>query len=200
MSPSSLNMAPTLRIDNRRLALLCALVVALMVGAAYASVPLYNLFCRVTGFGGTTAVAQSVTGTVLDRQMTVRFDANVARGLPWKFEPVQGAQTLKIGETAHAVFRAENLSNRPLVGSATYNVTPQKSGAYFAKLQCFCFTEQVLAPGETVEMPVTYFIDPAIADESNLDDVETITLSYTFFETENPSEEALKVLSELSLK
>ena len=200
MSPvtSQLNAAP--RPDNRRLAMACLFVVAGMVGAAYASVPLYDLFCRVTGFGGTTNVAQSSSEIILSRQMTVRFDANVAGGLPWKFSPVQAAQTLKIGETAQAVYRAENLSDQPIVASSTYNVTPQKSGSFFAKLQCFCFTEQVLAPGEVVEMPVTYFIDPAIAEESNLDDVKTITLSYTFFETEHPSEEAMKILSELSVK
>jgi len=188
------------RAKNLRFALIWGAVVVAMVGAAYASVPLYNIFCRVTGYGGTTSVADSTTGIVLDRQMTVRFDANVARGLPWKFKPLQISQKLKVGETRQAFFLAENLSDRPIVGSASYNVTPQKSGIYFAKLQCFCFTEQVLRPHQVVKMPVIYFIDPAIADESNLDDVKTITLSYTFYETEHPSEESLKILSKLSRK
>ncbi len=189
---------PRTRLSNPKLAGLFGLIVVGMIGAAYAAVPLYNLFCRVTGYGGTTNVAETATDVVLDRVMTVRFDANVAPGLAWKFTPVQIAQQLKVGETGKALYRAENLSDHVLVGSATYNVTPQKAGVYFSKIQCFCFTEQVLAPGEAVDMPVVYFIDPQIADDPNLDDVKTITLSYTFFEKRNPSAQARQRVSELS--
>ena len=179
---------------NARVAFICVGLVVSMIAMSYAAVPLYNLFCRVTGFGGTTVVSEAVTGVVLDRQMTVRFDASRARGMAWEFTPVQTAQKLKIGESGLAFYRAHNPTDRTIVGTATYNVTPQKAGLYFAKMECFCFTEQVLAPGESVEMPVTYFIDPAIADDPNLDDVKTVTLSYTFFEVEDPSAASLAQL------
>ncbi|GER07286.1 cytochrome c oxidase assembly protein CtaG [Iodidimonas muriae] len=148
--------------------------------AAFA-VPLYEIFCQVTGYGGTTQRADAGDHVILDRVMSVRFDGSVDGDLPWKFHPVQNTQTVKVGDTALAFFEATNLSDEPITGSAAFNVTPYKAGLYFSKIACFCFTEQTLQPGETVQMPVTYFIDPDIADDKKLDDVTEITLSYTFF-------------------
>ena len=162
--------------------LILAGIVVGMAGLSFAAVPLYDLFCRVTGFGGTTQV-DSTGGaqTVLDRRITVRFNADVIDALPWSFQPVERSVELRVGENALAYFRAESRSGRPTTGTATFNVTPNKAGVYFVKLDCFCFTEQTLAPGETVDMAVSFYVDPAIADDPNLDDVTTITLSYTFF-------------------
>jgi len=157
-----------------------------MVGAAYASVPLYNIFCKVTGYGGTTQTATKGADTVLDRMVTVRFDASTARGLDWEFRPLQLQQKIHIGENSLARFRAVNNSDHAITGQASYNITPQKAGAYFVKLQCFCFTEQTLQPGESADMPVIFFVSPDITDEPNLDDIKTITLSYTFFEKDKP--------------
>jgi cytochrome c oxidase assembly protein subunit 11 len=166
---------------NRMAVAACTGVVALMLAAAYAAVPLYTLFCRVTGYGGTTQrVAASPVG-VIDREVTVRFDANVAPGLSWRFRPVSGPITVKAGEVATATFEAVNVSAAETVGTSTFNVTPEETGAYFDKLQCFCFTEQRLGPGERVEMPVTFFVDPKIDEDPDLKGVHTITLSYTFF-------------------
>lgn len=153
-----------------------------MVGAAYAAVPLYNLFCQVTGYGGTTQVATEEAGSVLDRTVEVRFDASQSRDLPWTFEPMQPSMTVQVGETSLAFYRATNNSDRPVTGMASYNVTPFKAAPYFSKLECFCFTEQTLQPGESIEMPVLFFVDPLMDEESRMDDVHTITLSYTFFE------------------
>ena len=175
--------------QNRRVAILCTGVVAGMVGMAYAAVPLYDLFCRVTGYGGTTQVTETFADEILDQTITIEFDSSIARGLPWKFEPVQRSQTLKIGEMGLALYRATNTSDRTVVGTATYNVTPQKVGAYFAKIECFCFQEQELKPGESIEMPVSYFVDPSIVDDPFVDEVKTITLSYTFFEKKMSSQE-----------
>ncbi len=152
-----------------------------MAGLAYASVPLYRLFCQVTGFGGTTRVAAEAPGAVAGRVVTVRFDANVARDLPWRFEPAVPAVKVAVGENVLAFYRARNVSNAPITGTATFNVTPHKAGSFFAKIECFCFTEQTLAPGETVELPVSFFIDPAILKDPEAEDVGEITLSYTFF-------------------
>lgn len=170
---------------NSRTALTIAAAALAMLGLAYASVPLYRLFCQVTGWGGVTGRAEAASGVVLDRPMTVRFDSQVAQGIPWTFKPEQLNQTLKVGETALAYYEATNNSSQPVKGRATFNVTPAKAGVYFKKIHCFCFEEQVLQPGERVSMPVTYFIDPKIADDPNLDDVETVTLSYTFFPWED---------------
>ena len=165
---------------NRLLAVALLGIVFGMVGMAYAAVPLYALFCRVTGYGGTTRVAQGPSERVLDREVVVRFDANV-RGLPWSFRPAAPELRLKVGETGTATYVAENLSDRATTGTATFNVTPDSAGAYFNKIACFCFTEQALRAGERVEMPVQFFVDPAMAEDRDLDPVTTITLSYTFF-------------------
>ena len=159
----------------------CAAIVAAMIGASYAAVPLYDLFCRVTGYGGTTQVANAAPAKALEREIRVRFDGNVAPGLAWAFGPEQTSMTVKVGETRLALFKAKNVSDKPLTGTATYNVTPNQTGAYFSKIQCFCFTEQTLQPGEEIDMPVAFFVDPSIADNHELDDLRELTLSYTFF-------------------
>lgn len=152
-----------------------------MLAMAYASVPLYRLFCQKTGYGGTTQVAKDPSTKVVDRVITVRFNADVHRDLPWHFRPLQTEIKVKIGENALAYYESENRSDKPISGMATYNVTPDKAGIYFNKIACFCFEEQVLSPQEKVEMPVQFFIDPDFADDPDLKDVHTITLSYTFF-------------------
>ncbi|WOF73097.1 cytochrome c oxidase assembly protein [Parvibaculaceae bacterium PLY_AMNH_Bact1] len=167
--------------QHRNVALLLSALVVGMVGMAYAAVPLYDLFCRVTGYGGTTNTAEVAPAVAIDRSMTIRFDSNINRGLAWEFKPVELSQEIKVGESGLAFYQARNLSDETLVGTATYNVTPQSAGYYFNKIDCFCFTEQVLRPGEVVDMPVTYFVDPEIEDDKNLDHVTTITLSYTFY-------------------
>lgn len=165
---------------HRTLGLSCAALVVAMVGAAYASVPLYRLFCQVTGFDGTPRIATAPSATVLDKTVTIRFDGNVTPGLPWRFEPVQNTMDVKIGENHLAFFRATNMSDQPVRGTAIYNVFPEISAVYFNKLQCFCFTEQLLQPGETVEFPVSFFVDPQIMNDRDARSVTTITLSYTF--------------------
>lgn len=171
----------SLRSRNRRTMFAVSFIVVGMVGLAFASVPLYRLFCQVTGLGGTTQVAAAESDAVLDRTITVRFNASRDPSLPWSFQPEQRAVELRIGETGLAYYRADNRSPEPVVGVATYNVTPLKAGIYFNKLACFCFENQVLQPGEGIDMPVSFFVDPAIADDRSMDDVKTITLSYTFF-------------------
>jgi cytochrome c oxidase assembly protein subunit 11 len=160
---------------------LCAALVVAMVGLSFASVPLYRLFCQVTGYEGTTRRASVAPDSVIDRSLTVDFDANVGPGISWRFEPVQREQQLKIGEQRLAFYRASNFSDKPQVGMAVFNVTPHKAGSYFNKIECFCFTAQRLDPGQTVDMPVAYFIDPAINDDPDLKKLTTITLSYTFY-------------------
>jgi cytochrome c oxidase assembly protein subunit 11 len=174
-------MDPRTRRRNRLAVVILTGLVAGMTGLSFAAVPLYDLFCRVTGFGGTTQVADAPAGRVLDRRMTIRFNAAVNGDMPWQFRPERPAMEVRVGETALASYVARNLSDEPVTGTAVYNVTPQKAGLYFNKIQCFCFDEQVLQPGQSVDMPVYFFVDPAIADDPNLDDVGTITLSYTFF-------------------
>ena len=172
---------------NKFTAFAAASVVAGMVGMSYAAVPLYELFCQVTGFGGTPQRADSAPQQVLDRDVTVRLNADVGSGLAWKFEPLQRDVTLKVGEEALAFYRATNMSDKPVVGMATFNVTPDKVGQYFNKIACFCFTEQRLEPGQSIDMPVSFFVDPRIAQDRNLDDVSDITLSYTFFPVDKPA-------------
>lgn len=167
---------------NGRVVVILVTVIVAMVGLSYASVPLYRLFCQVTGLGGTTQVgSNSYDMPVLDRDMTISFNADTGRDLPWKFEPVQRRVKVKVGEEALAFYRVTNTSDHEIVGTAVYNVTPFKAGPYFSKIECFCFTEQRLRPGETMDMPVTFFVDPTIADDPNLDEVKEITLSYTFY-------------------
>ncbi|PVB63067.1 cytochrome c oxidase assembly protein [Labrenzia sp. 011] len=177
---------PNLSRSNRTVAIACGGVFAMMVGAAYAAVPLYNLFCSVTGFGGTTQVADAESDMVIDRTITVRFDGNVNHALPWKFRPVHRSVTLKMGETAQLLYEATSTGTEPTVGTSTFNVSPPTAGIYFNKLQCFCFTEQRLEAGETVEMPVVFFVDPDMDNDPELKSVKEITLSYTFFPVEQP--------------
>lgn len=170
---------------NAATAAIGAAVVFGMVGASFAAVPLYRLFCEVTGFGGTTQRADGPADRVLDREVTVRFDANTSKDLPWSFAPMQRRVKLRIGETATISYVAENRSDRPTTGTAVFNVVPELVGGYFNKVACFCFTEQTLQPGERIEMPVVFYVDPAMADDKNLDHVDTVTLSYTFFPAES---------------
>ncbi len=163
-------------------------VIGGMLGLTAAAVPLYRLFCQVTGYGGTTQVAERTPVAVSERTIKVRFNADVDPDLPWRFRPLQREVEVKIGETNLAFYRAKNVSDRPIVGRAMYNVTPFKAGPYFDKIACFCFDQQVLQPGEEVDMPVSYYVDPAILDDPNLRDVKTITLSYTFFMLEDETE------------
>lgn len=166
---------------NAVAALLSLGVVAAMAGLAYASVPLYRLFCQVTGFGGTTQAASQAPEAVPGTAVTVRFDANVNVGLPWRFAPEQTELQVKLGENGLAFYRVTNLSDRPIVGTATFNVTPHLAGPYFSKIECFCFEEQRLEPGASADLPVSFFVDPAMADDPETAGIRTITLSYTFF-------------------
>jgi cytochrome c oxidase assembly protein subunit 11 len=164
-----------------RVAAACAVFFVSMIGAAYASVPLYKLFCQVTGFGGTPKIATSAPADVLAHKVKVRFDGNVNGGLPIKFGPVEREVEVQLGETKQISFTAENKSSSTVKAIATFNVTPETAGAYFNKLQCFCFNETTLKPGETLDMPVVFFVDPTIIDDTEASRITTITLSYTFF-------------------
>ena len=168
---------------NARIAWTLVLVTAGMLGMAYAAVPLYQAFCKATGFAGTPLVAQSDDRPVIKRTVMVRFDTNVDPNLSWRFEPVQREVKVRLGEEKLVYFRATNRSQRPIVGTATYNVTPEPAGPWFNKIQCFCFTEQLLQPGQSVDMPVIFFVDPDMDKDRRYDNVRTITLSYTFFES-----------------
>ena len=167
--------------SNARVAVVLVSVVAGMVGMSFAAVPLYRVFCQVTGYGGTTQRADAAPGVQGDRVITVRFNADTAPNLPWAFQPEQRQVKVRLGEEKLVFYGAWNRASVPVTGTATFNVTPAKAGPYFDKVQCFCFTEQRLEPGQRVDMPVSFFIDPKMADDRNLDDVSTITLSYTFF-------------------
>lgn len=158
-------------------------VIVGMGGLAFASVPLYRLFCAVTGFGGTPKIGPSIAPGAIARSITVRFDANTNPGLPWEFQPAQRQVTLPLGEQGLAFYTARNLANTPVTGTAVYNVTPDKVGRYFHKVACFCFNEQTLAPGQQMEFPLSFWVDPKLADDPNTADVTTITLSYTFYRT-----------------
>jgi len=165
----------------------CGAFVALMVGAAYAAVPFYNWFCRTTGFAGTTQVATAGPGHVLDRSITIRFDSNVTPGLPWRFEPEKTSIDVRIGEVVTALYKVTNESARETYAQASYNVAPSTVGIYFQKINCFCFTEQTLKPGETREMPVVFYVDPDLAKDAEQDGLNTITLSYTFYPVREPA-------------
>jgi len=180
---------------NRRVALLALLGALAMLGLGYAAVPLYDLFCRVTGFGGTTqraTEAEAVSAATLarsagGREISIRFDASLAAGVPWKFTPEQVTDKVAIGQRDIAIYIARNNSDKPVTGTATFNVEPAQAGKYFNKIQCFCFTEQTLQPGQEMRMPVQYYIDPKALDDPLMDGVEQITLSYTFHRVKEPS-------------
>lgn len=161
-------------------------VVVVMGALAWASVPFYDWFCRVTGFGGVTGVAEAGSEEILDQTITVRFDASKERGMPWEFTPAVREMDVRIGETGLAFYEAYNPTDRPVAGQASYNVAPYSAGAFFEKIACFCFEEQVLQPGERVQMPVTFFVDPEIVEDRDGKYVHTITLSYTFYEIDLP--------------
>ena len=164
-------------------------VACFMLGMAYAAVPFYDWFCRVTGFAGTTAQVEAESDVILDRTIKVRFDASTLR-MPWEFRPVQREMTVRLGETGLAFYEAHNPTDRVITGTASYNVAPYSTGAYFSKIECFCFIEQTLQPGETVQMPVTFYVDPEIAQDREAGRVPVITLSYTFYETDESREMA----------
>jgi len=164
-------------------------LVAVMLSLSFASVPLYDWFCRVTGYGGTPLVDSSGSDTILEETIKVRFDASLTRDMPWKFKPLEREIEIKIGETGLAFYEAYNPTDRPVAGSASFNVTPYSAGQYFIKIDCFCFEEQVLEPGQRVDMPVTYYVDPGIVDDPEAKHAHTITLSYTFSEIDLPQED-----------
>ncbi|MEW6767179.1 MAG: cytochrome c oxidase assembly protein [Pseudomonadota bacterium] len=165
---------------------ICGFVVAFMVGASYAAVPFYNWFCRTTGFNGTTQVATSAPDASLERTITVRFDSNISGGLPWKFEPEKTSVDVKIGEVVTVYYTVTNQAARPTTGQAAYNVAPLAVGSYFQKINCFCFTEQTFAPGEKRELAVVFYVDPKLAENHDHDELNSITLSYTFYPVRDP--------------
>jgi cytochrome c oxidase assembly protein subunit 11 len=171
---------------NAKTAGLVFCVVLVMLGLAYASAPLYSLFCRVTGFGGTTQIAVVLPDKILDRTLTIRFDTNTASNLPWDFKPEILHTDVRLGEKGLANFITVNQADKPITGTALFNVTPLKAGKYFNKIQCFCFGEQILQPGQRVNMPVLFYVDPKMNEDPLMDDVSTITLSYTFYKIDTP--------------
>ena len=173
----------------------CVAFVVGMTGMAYAAVPLYDMFCKVTGYNGTTKRVEQASDVILDEKVKVTFDANTSGGLPWEFKPVQRDIDIRIGETVQVMYKAKNLSSKPTTGQATFNVTPMQAGAYFNKVQCFCFTETTLQPGEEMEMPVVFFVDPEIVKAVETKDIKTLTLSYTFYPRE-PSKPVAQVKTE----
>lgn len=175
---------------NQRTFVVLAAFAALMVGAAFAAVPLYDVFCKVTGYGGTTQRAEAGSDRIIDREIRILFNADQARDLPWQFGPAQREMRVKVGQNRLAFYKATNQSNETVTGVATYNVTPLTAGIYFSKIECFCFSEQVLEAGQEVDMPVSFFIDPEIADDPNMDHVRTITLSYTFYRQDQEDDAA----------
>ena len=176
--------------NQNKTALYLVGVVATMASLSFAAVPFYDWFCRVTGFGGTTGVAEVAPDVILDRTVVVKFDATLERGMPWEFRPVQREMTVRIGENALAFYEAYNPTDRVVAGTASFNVAPEAAGGYFDKIACFCFTEQVLQPGERVQMPVSFFVDPEMVNDPEGNFVREITLSYTFYETPLPEEQA----------
>lgn len=161
-------------------------LVVFMGGLAWASVPFYDWFCRVTGFGGTTGVSEIASDEILDQTIKIRFDASLDRNMPWEFKPMAREMELRIGETGLAFYEAYNPTDKPVAGSASYNVAPYEAGGFFSKIDCFCFEEQVLEPGERVQMPVTFYVDPEIVTDRDAKYVHSITLSYTFYEIDLP--------------
>lgn len=187
-------LQPELANRNRRVGLTALLFALAMLGLGYASVPLYRLFCQVTGFGGTTqraSEAQASAVSLSGQNVTIRFDANVERTLPWQFHPERTTETIQLGGRRMAIYVARNLSHKPIAGTATFNVTPAQAGRYFNKIQCFCFNEQTLAPGQEMRMPVVYFVDPKMLDDPDAKDIQEITLSYTFHPIADDGSKAL---------
>ncbi|PRX11762.1 UNVERIFIED_ORG: cytochrome c oxidase assembly protein subunit 11 [Martelella mediterranea] len=180
--------------NNGAIVLMCLVFVVGMTGMSFAAVPLYRIFCQVTGYNGTAQQVDQYSSVVLDKRIKVTFDANVAPGLDWEFKPVQPSVSPKIGETVQVMFKAHNSSSEPVNGQAIFNVTPLQAGAYFNKVECFCFTETTLQPGETLEMPVVFFVDPAIVEAEETKDIRVLTLSYTFFEHEKPASDQAAAL------
>lgn len=172
---------PVRRGTHRGVAFACLAAFAFMGAMSFAAVPLYRMFCQVTGYGGTTKRAEKAPDKVLNRIIRVRFDANVAPGMPWDFQPEQRYVDIKVGENTLAFYKATNTSNASVAGAASFNVSPDIAGLYFNKIQCFCFTEQTLAAGQAVDMPVSFFVDPKIVDDQDAAGIEEITLSYTFY-------------------
>ncbi len=183
-------MFPRLQGPNRTLAQLVALVVTLVFSTVVIIPPFYDWFCRVTGFGGTTSVTEAGSDVILDQTVKIRFDASLEQGMPWTFKPVVRSMDVRIGETGLAFYEAHNPTSRPVAGRASYNVFPYAAGGYFTKIECFCFTEQVLKPGETMQMPVSFYIDPAMVADAEGQFVHEIVLSYTFHEIPLPAEQA----------
>jgi cytochrome c oxidase assembly protein subunit 11 len=188
-----LKLFPNIQGPQRTLVQLVGVVVV-MGALSWASVPFYNWFCKVTGFGGITNTAEAGSDVILEQTITVRFDASIDRDMPWTFKPAQREMTLRIGETGLAFYEAHNPLDVPVAGQAAYNVTPYEAGVFFDKIECFCFTEQVLQPGETVMMPVSFFVDPAIVDDREGQYIHTITLGYTFYQIDLPEEEVQAAL------
>ena len=184
MSPTGPFDQKALARRNARIALTCAVVFAAMVGAAFAAVPMYRAFCQATGYGGTVRRAEVAPKTVLARKLTIRFDANV-RNIPWDFKPDQVSQQLRIGDTGLAFFRVKNNGDKPITGRASYNVVPEQAAVYFNKLECFCFSDQTLQPGQEADFPVVYFVDPQYVSDPETRGGDEITLSYTFFQIAN---------------
>ena len=177
--------------DRRGLVgLILAGVVAGMVGLSFAAVPLYRMFCQATGFGGVPQVAEAAPDTVLDRTIKIRFDTNVDKDLPWDFKSEQRAMDVRIGESALVFFKAQNTTDKPVSGTAGFNVAPEIAGRYFTKIECFCFKQQTLAAGQSIDMPVTFFVDPKIVEDESTKNIEEITLSYTFYRSDDPSDVA----------
>jgi cytochrome c oxidase assembly protein subunit 11 len=191
-APQAHEPKSTLRRDMM-VASVCGVVVAAMIGLSYASVPFYNWFCRTTGYGGTTQVSEKAPDQVLGRTIAIRFDSNVAPGLPWKFEPEENEIKVRIGEVTTAQYKVTNMAAREITAQAGYNVSPPQVGGYFNKINCFCFTQQTMKPGETREMTVVFYVDPSIAKDSDQDDLNTITLSYTFYRIPNPEKPVAQV-------
>ncbi|MEM9049413.1 MAG: cytochrome c oxidase assembly protein [Pseudomonadota bacterium] len=180
---------------NTRTVVRLAGLVVFMGAMSFAAVPFYDWFCRVTGYGGTTSIAEAESDVVLDRLISVRFDASTASDMPWSFEPVQREMKIRIGETGLAFYEATNHGTRPIAGTAAFNVAPYSAGLYFSKIACFCFERQVLMPGETVRMPVTFFVDPDLVEDAETEGLHEITLSYAFYRDDPPTAEELQTLN-----
>jgi len=181
---------------SNKVAIRLVMLVAFMLSMSFAAVPFYDWFCRVTGYGGTPLLADAGSSEILDKKITIRFDASLARGMAWQFKPEVREMEIRIGETGLAFYEAHNPTDKPIAGQASYNVFPYSAGGYFSKIDCFCFEEQVLQPGETVQMPVSFYVDPEIVNDVEAKYSNTITLSYTFYEIDLPAEDVTELVTE----